>query len=390
MELIAKTFIEEIQKTTYINNNIDLNSVKKFIKDRNEFINNDELLLDKFRKTNNNPYLVLSNFKRMKAQFLNEFVSCYQDPYEYIGLRNIEEGIRETAFSLGYDLPTNPIISSISTAEINARIFELPGLEKQIILFKSGILKFYSELTRTIMTLVKWERQPNGMYLMNLNQEEAIKTVENNSFIFDKIYLTIERILTGKSALFSDSKNEFFMPFMFPFFAPLRSATWSFIVSHEYGHILNGDLNNDNKNNLKYKLKNGQEISLSEFQEHQADLKGFELTNNYLTNDREVDFFYSISGACIFFSGIDLINRIIGDVFDMEYEFKSSHPNPINRWKFLTTYVFKNAVNKDAVLENITLSSKFSDLVEIIYANNGQLIKDLKNKKERIRKIWHA
>lgn len=381
-----------IQKANLQKSNISLD----FIIQRNQgiinWMNLSEVLKSNFEKTSSDPEKTTEYYQSISNKYLSEGITEYQDPHEYVVLRQLEEGLRNSLEEYGYKIPERPIIGSVYTPEVNAHVYRFKGIEQKIILFRAGILKYYSFYLRTLMPLMKWEETEDGENLNCIaDQNFAIEVVESNPDVLKGFYQVIRSTILNRFSeeLTKEKDYKYYEDYMFYHFARLRASLWSFIVGHEYGHILNGDLD-DNKNmNPDDYTVGGEKITLSHLQEHLADLKGFEIMNREMVEVRGASFLHTMVSTCLFFAGIDLLYRTIGDVLEVEYPSSwTTHPDPIKRWKVIQGQVYENSEDKDYSKYAIQIASNFADIVEVVYGFNGELVTSLKPYKNEIAQIW--
>lgn len=323
----------------------------------------------------------LGLYKRLGKQYLDEDLSDYEDPYQYIRLRLVEDEIRQAAKDLGHAVPAYPRIGTIMSATFNAEVWALPGTYQRIVLFNYGILYFYEALIRCCVRLLKWKKVfQGGSGTYEIDQQHALEVIESEGVVVEFFQDVLTEVLEGEldfSKWPSFPKPEAHMTGLD---SGLRNAIWLFLMGHEYGHLIHGDLDSRDQS---------EEISVKWMKEYMADARGFELMNQVVGEKYPIDFTHRVIAAALCFAGIDLIYRSVSYILDSPYpSADSSHPPPIERWQHLSKVIYQNSEDKELSLSAFGFGSAMADIVEVLFAYSDSVHEKLRRTPDKIASGW--
>ena len=386
----ATSIVEEFQKESLLRNGIDPEKIKQVYANHKDFSKMKSLYEDSFSKTSDDPTRTFRYFQEQGQKYLYNDISDYQDPHEYIILRQVEEGIRLSIKEFGYPLIDTPKIGTLFTPNVNATVYSMTNVPDKIILVRTGILEYFTDFIKTILTLIDWEVEDNQISATP-NQETAIKKVYQNGDLLYSIFYSMGKVIMNELDINNNLENKHYKNYMYYHLSSIRASIWRFIMGHEYAHILNGDFN-DNPLMFDGTIKNikNSTLPLNHLREFNADARGFELMNKFMIEHGRSQFTFSIISICMFFAGIDLIYRMVGDVLETDYYKNASltHPTPFERYTALVNNIYRNSPDKEHTMEALEVASKFGQIVEVIYHFRGGFTEELRKHKNYIKSAW--
>lgn len=387
---IATLRIEEYQKGILVQNGLDPEKIKQFYAYHKDFSKMKTLYEDSFIRTSDDPNRTLKYAQNKWNKYLNNDISDYQDPHEYVQLKLIEESIRTSIEEFGYPFIDFPKIGTILTPNVNATVFSFPDISDKIILIRVGLLEYFTSLIKTVLILLDWELE-NDQLSATPNPESAISKISMNGDLLHNIFYNLGVVITNKLDIESNVNNKYYQNYMYNHLSFIRASIWRFIMGHEYAHILNGDFDNSP---LMFDgtIKNpkNSRFSINYLNEFHADARGFELMNKYMIEHFQSQFTFSIIGSCLFFSGIDLLYSIIADILEFDFYKKVSltHPNPNDRWLALAHNIYQNSPDKEQTLDALQTADRFTQIVNVIFSFREGFVKYLRGHKTYIQSAW--
>ncbi|MEM7476953.1 MAG: hypothetical protein AAF483_18365 [Planctomycetota bacterium] len=379
------TQIEQIQENYIRDSGLDCDRVLEYVKATWNFMSRTGLQSSGF-DDNPSPESAQRTYQTLIEAYFKQPVAKYQDPQEYVILRQLDERVRRAAEEIGYSPCPQPIVGSVFSHELNASV--RPFNDTFLILIRNGLFKYMAALVRTLIPMLKW----NGDSLVP-DQKEALAFVENNFDAVRPFYDALEGFILNRFE-HSLPEHSYFEGKMFYHFARLRSSIWSFIFAHEYAHVLSRDHDRNQEIPEEYLgiiANTSDALTRAHFKEHRADVVAFELMNYDMVNYMRSSFEHSTSSVCIFFSGIDLFYRTLGELLGIELSGASeSHPGPIDRWQYLAWTLQGSPGDQDRIQNAINVGIKCADVVEVLFACNAPLIKRLQPHRKKIAQAWFA
>ncbi|NOT61214.1 MAG: hypothetical protein HOP19_13425 [Acidobacteria bacterium] len=313
-------------------------------------------------------------YKILGAKFLEEKLSKYEDPLQYIRLRLAEEAIKTAAKEVGHNLLFSPCIGTVLSLDCNAVTLRVPGLERPLILFSLGILDFYESLVRCCVHLLKWNLNANDISY-EIDTDYALNKLKNDAKITRSFQEALNNVFIAQM---TSVVNEHLQPevHMLGVDSALRGVIWHFIMGHEYGHLIHGDLNEEEADWM---------------QEYKADARGFELMcnstwqsvapNSMQKEEVPIDFYHKIIGLSVFFSGIGIIEKASEFIFgDKGQQEKSTHPPAVERWQYLAAAIYKGSEDKELSLKTFKYANDMSNILWMLLSHSGEALRELRNK----------
>lgn len=254
--------------------------------------------------------------------------TSFQHPGPYKILSDLAAVIEQELAFRSIDLSQKPLLGTIPSGQMNAKMIRVPIDGGIIILFSDQIFTFSYLLSKVVaQTWPLTKITKDGTARFTQEEDEVIKHINTHPEIVDRFrQLLIAQIVygwIGKATPYELKK---------PYDRPAITLTKSiehFIVGHEYGHIVQGDLTGGY---LKTPVndKSAELIILSQKKELLADNNGLRYSAWALAR-QQISYVDVVAGPTLFFVSDDLIHRALGILRTgrvQPYPPESTHPSP--------------------------------------------------------------
>jgi hypothetical protein len=270
--------------------------------------------------------------KKIIEQFLkNVAPSRFSDPEFSFLAYNLSQRLTKAAASLGMDLEPKPVVDAVPLPLLNAKIIEVPGSSKRLVLLNDEVFGLPYEISKSlIQALIPRRVSGEGkMMMISADKDSILSALEARPEVLQRYNYAILRYLrlVPRSGYFLDQRlDDEIGQSIYLIYFDLTDAVELFILGHELAHQIlrhkpadgSGYPAFDASLNLPSASANGaRSISYSWAQELEADSYGFILMATALTDlgrhkkSEQLPYSYplTISAPRLFFSYLSSVQR---------------------------------------------------------------------------------
>jgi hypothetical protein len=294
--------------------------------------------------------------------------TAYEPPFNIILLGCILDDLDRTLRMGGQSIPENVAIGTGYFGEINAfASAPVRGSTFQAILLDDGLFVFINSLAKIVSSLLAKRSEGSGIFSFSGEKASILEALEVRSDLnYQFVDLIATYFITGHarfSERFSILQEDNLLADI------LRSTAETFIVAHEYGHILHRHLDGSNvrEKSIAKEMKVDTWVInwAKEFQADEFAMLQVIRLNHHL-KDLEAEISYI--GIPFFFTSIEILYRIIGQ------EFSETHPSPDQRIQHLEQCLYNDSPDKDLVNDMVRAGQVISFLIHNLYEHNKDAI----------------
>lgn len=315
---------------------------------------------------------------------LNEVVlnTKYQDPYMYIVLNDIIQGIERIKADVfkGMDLDIKmPCFGTVEYDMFSAEICA-PNCDEKLIIISNGLFTFANLISKVIAQVFPLEKS-NNMQSFSTDIEKILRQIEDNTEIKLRFYdLMLACLVTREPPrarqYFIDSRLNGLL-------AIIRESFEVFVVAHEYSHSILGHLE-DKKIHSTSKIDDLSDSEIKEIyhsweEETAADLYGAGITMAIM-NRKGIDRYVSMLGIIVCMNSLELFEKIemlrLGK--PNERKISKSHPPGLVKEAVIEQQYFKDKdISLFDAIDQI-VSNLWQDFSTFFEKLNGSIERTLK------------
>ncbi|HXH37719.1 MAG TPA: hypothetical protein VNN08_03750 [Thermoanaerobaculia bacterium] len=234
----------------------------------------------------------------------------YERPDRRKRLSELVVRVEEAAGKRGLRIPRRPAVGTLPTYDINAQAIPGPPGEGHIIVFESGIFSFSGSLGKLAAQAIDAKLSGSGSSLLfHATPPPIIDHIGRHSQILLQFYdFLFSQAVLGTSVYIDIVPLP---PQNAPVANQLIDSIDTFVLAHEYGHVILGHTG------VHGSGKSGHE------QELEADALGLDLCTAAWNGE-----LWAYSGASVFLSGLDVVDRAAATFLTGSPEPKPSASHP--------------------------------------------------------------
>ncbi len=357
----AEIFLEQLQKATYSYWQIPLPSFDADSDSRRAEAFIESQFPDASRAYIEQKLQRLVNDQQRSQQV----ITPYEDPNWYTIMVDLSHEIEQAAKEAGLIAARRPMLGTLPTGQINAKTIRVPGTDEHIILFEWQLFLFALLLSKAVARALPLTPGEPGYINVSVDPNAIRQRIYSDPSIEARFAdVVLAYAVTGKPGL---AEPYFAEPLYGTLTVTLLSCMELFVMGHEYGHIVLEHLTTTPRN-VRPRLNEAEEISYSWRQEYDADLIGLELMMRVAEGQRKIPANFSYSGADLFFTAIDIMDRAVS-VLNGEEEtarkLGSHPPNRERRW--LLRRMIPRLAGKEAAEMILEYALGVQDAVDVLW-----------------------
>lgn len=219
-----------------------------------------------------------------------------------LGFTNKKTGVNYSLKDLNMNI-VKPTFGTLPYGDLNARTYAFDNGE-YLIIFESELLQFCNLITKIIAKSFPYKKK-NGKITYQFDEQAVLEKLEHDKTILTRFQdLVISYLTTGYARA---AKQYYLEGEYLDLHAHLLEAMETFIMGHEYSHILLQHIGSKTQKNLNSADKF--QMIYSWPQEFQADGLGLPLMLIGLRHIGKQNDFISYCGSELFFSAYEIIQR---------------------------------------------------------------------------------
>ena len=308
--------------------------------------------------------LLVDNRRRILAQLPTRF----EDPDYYMLISGIAEDIEKTLQDNGRTLPLNPLFGTLPTGRVNGFAAAVPNSQYRVIMLEDGMFGFANLMCKAVaMSFPEIESEKEGGLRFSTDPDDVKKMLRDKPEI-------ARRFLDAVSAYLVHGHPHHAQPYAAPRGAMyvgsiLRDSMETFVVGHEYGHVVAGHLGAATSRCAMVADVDVETISTDWMQEFEADALGLESMLG-VRQAAGYDLAMSFWGADAFFGCIDVVERAISI---LEYGEErpwvaDTHPPTKERRRFQREMIKLSLPNEPAVDRALDLAAHLETAIDSLWA----------------------
>ncbi|MFP2995109.1 hypothetical protein ABN763_04330 [Spongiivirga sp. MCCC 1A20706] len=286
-----------------------------------------------------------------KSKYLNPFWA-----------KVLESRILDIEKSINYryrtQLSGNYLLGSLPFGQVNGFAYNIPNNDYILILLSDGTFGFLNQISKAIAQCFPLSKEGDSIII---SKDEVLAYVTETPEIINRFFDLIWNYLLHQSPFNSEQyspKSETYF-----IYDNLRTALETFILGHEFGHIIRGHFDTS-----KYKNNERTKLVLNNLKELEADNVGLNICLDVLI-DKNVGTAIGFAGADFFFTSMMLVERSLSllknGYVDNTLNIGETHPPFLLRRQHLRN-LFRIA-DLNEIEESLDFSYTLEAIIEIVW-----------------------
>jgi hypothetical protein len=235
----------------------------------------------------------------------------FEFPPSYILLHDKSTDIQNAARKSKMKLSSTPKIGTLPTAEINAKVVQVPG-GSELVIVNDQLFDFTNELSKVLVKTIPIEPAPNGQIRLDASPEKSLALISSDPKIGEQFLQTVLEFLL----IASPKENYFASENERELVVDLFTGMELFAVGHEYGHVIKNHGTSEGRQLMAFApqktivVPNARTLKHSWAQELEADEIGFTLMVEAVNSSPNIQpsaRLYCLSGALILIKSIETL-----------------------------------------------------------------------------------
>ncbi len=325
----------------------------------------------------------LAEVKERRSQRPTPFESEYYDVLHHIG-----SGIEEALKGFGDVLPRPVILGTLPTGRVNGMAMALPANPYILVVFEDGLFGFANLLAKAISRCFVFQGDEDGRLAFSTKFEDCREELNANPEIMRRFAEVMFAYLVAGNPLAAPSylPEERYIHLS----DMLRTSMETFVLAHEYGHVVCGHLNSEKTKGQMLGTAEVEEFKTNWNQEFEADVKGLELMLA-VRGKQGFDLSLNFWGADLFFACIDMLERAVGILScgDPKVGLSATHPpTPLRRESL--RQVLRNSLSAEDVKAPLQLSDTLAQVSDTIWSRLEPILYRMHKDGVQLAPIWRV
>jgi hypothetical protein len=312
--------------------------------------------------------------------------SRFEDPNAYAIMLSLEREIRDAAAEFSNELPSNIVLGTLPTGQVNAITVKVPDSEDYLVLFESQLFTFCLLMSKAITGALLTEEKEGKFFKFSTDEEHWKSMIASRPVIRERFYeVLVAYLVTGRPA----NAKPYFVPKNHEVIvSSLLTPMELFILGHEYGHVIGGHLEHSQ---LAKRMISSIEVDLTLQnweQEFQADALGLQLALSASIKEG-YDIGLSYWGADFFFKCVQLVERGLAILTDNTVGGSDTHPPSSERQKALRRSLSERLGEQQA-RGPLHLADTIDRLSDYLMTTVESQLTELKARKIQVAPSWRV
>lgn len=373
---IAVDFLESLQKGFYFKKSSMLN-----------FSDSDFQFFKQQLANWANDFDGMKEFEEELNEIRKVLPTKYENPMLYYMLvsltKEVEKIIEENKIRFEQKL----LFGTLGTGRVNGMAISIPSSSYYLILLEDGLFGFANLLCKAVALVFSIVSDNSDSIRFSLELDSCLKKIENSQRLVNRFQDVIFSYLVKGDPHFAEpylpDKN------FNGLISNLRDSMELFIVSHEYGHIIQGHLANSSLSRSTLDDTDVDEIIFNWKQEFEADIIGIQLLIAVMMK-RGYDLTLSFWGADLFFGCVEVVEKSVSilKTGNIEVQLSGSHPPTALRRERLHEFI-KSTFPEEQVNNCLKLSETVYQIIQRYWKLTEPVIRDAYNKGVKLAPGWY-
>jgi hypothetical protein len=235
--------------------------------------------------------------------------SPYEDPEFHRIMCDLADGVERAAVEAGFITSSfaRPFLATLDTGRIHAFTTVVPGSQERVVFFESELFIFALLLSKAVCRAIPLDAAQAAPTKMLTTADVASRLAQDRSIVRRFQEVVVAYALTGlcgnAPAYLVDEQSILFVD-------SLLDSLLTFVLGHEYGHILAGHFSEVALQQAA-SLEAADAVALAWAKEVSADMIAVRLALPPLDSASALDIAICYWGADFFFSAIDIMDRAV-------------------------------------------------------------------------------
>jgi hypothetical protein len=310
----------------------------------------------------------------------------YEEPGWYAVMENLSEDIGKSADEAELVIPTNPLLGTLPTGQINAMTLRVPGSDDYLIIFEWQLFLFALLLSKAVARALPLRQTEDEGFSFSAQKDDIAQRIDSDKSV---VYRFAD-VLLAYAATGQPSRAQPYLPEVHygRLAEVLRRSMELFVMGHEYAHIILGHLST--AQSTETKLSEAEMLEYSWGQEYEADLMGSSLMMRVMARDG-MDASLSYWGCDFFFSAIDVMDKAVS-VLNGEEETAmklGSHP-PTKERREMLRQLLPEMIGEKHANDALGLSRILEDVTDLLWQRTRPVIASARSRGVRPAPWWQG
>jgi hypothetical protein len=312
--------------------------------------------------------------------------TAYEEPGWYAVMENLSEDIGKSADEASLVIPTNPLLGTLPTGQINAMTLRVPGSDDYLIVFEWQLFLFALLLSKAVARALPLRQTEDEGFSFSAQKDDIAQRIDSDKSV---VYRFAD-VLLAYAATGEPSRARPYLPEVHygRLADVLRRSMELFVMGHEYAHIILGHLSS--AQSTETTLSEAEMLEYSWVQEYQADMMGSSLMIRAMLRGG-MDASMSYWGCDFFFSAIDVMDKAVS-VLKGEEETAvklGSHP-PTKERREMLRRVLPEIIGEKHANDALGLSRILEDVTDLLWQRTRPVIAEARSRGVRPAPWWQG
>jgi hypothetical protein len=292
--------------------------------------------------------------------------SKFQDIQTYALMVDLADKIRSTADAMGLRIPSEPLLASFASGQVNALTIHVPKARRSLVVFEDQMFTFANLFAKVLGQTIVFVGEDEDGPEFSLEHEAMAEQIRSRPEILQRFWeALIAYVVSGRP---SEAPQYYLWGPPSMIGALFREGLELFVMGHEFGHIIKSHNSRARQTML---LLDDEEVETIEWnwqQEHAADGIGMVLAVGALREN--YDLALSFAGADLFFSLLELLDRALsllttGD--ENNVRVSPTHPPPAARREAVHDLLYELVEKPEDAEAAIALTDHLREALELLW-----------------------